>query len=153
MLLGKNKYIFNISLTSNISVIYWCVTNYFKHTDLKHQQFIISHVFLGASAGHTWILDMAVFIWWFGWSEMTSSVLGLTWDGWNGWDGWNSLSTWPFILESSKCDLRVPREPAPTTNAHQAPACVKCADVSLTEVSHMTKQRISVVGDYTGTWK
>ena len=61
--------------------------------------------------------------------------------GMNEWLRWLRFSLhMPFTLDSSKCDLRIPIEPAPMTSTYQASACLKCGDVSVIKVSQMAKQ-------------
>ena len=112
----------------------------------------LSRFFLGASVGFTWNSNVAVFI---------NGLDGLRWPhlfwgspGMIEWLRWLRVSLHvPFTLDSSKCDLRIPREPVPRTSAHQASSCIKCGDASLIKVGHMANQWLTVEGDYTRTWK
>ena len=111
----------------------------------------LSHFFLE----HLWVslgtlMGLYSSVAWMVWDDLTCFGAHLGWL--NGWDGWVSLHV-PFTLDSSKCDLRIPREPVPRTSTHQASSCMKCGDASLIKVGHMANQWLTVEGDYTRTWK
>ncbi|CAM9444103.1 unnamed protein product [Rangifer tarandus platyrhynchus] len=90
----------------------------------------------GASVSFTWSPGVAVFIDGLGGPHLFWGSPGMT-----EWLRWLRFSLHvPFTLDSSKCDLRIPREPAPMTSTYQASACLKCGDASVIKVSQMAKQ-------------
>ena len=135
---------------SNVSVMHWCVTNCFKLIDLNTNNSSSLTFFLGASVGFTWNSNVAAFI---------NGLDGLRWPqmfwGSPGMAEWLRYLRFslhlPFTLDSSECDLRIPREPVPRTSTHQASSCVKC-DAALVQASHMAKQWLTVEGDYARAW-